>query len=211
MKRYSGLMGLSLLLAAAAGGAEPPVVAGRLTPPRQVELPALPTSAGPQLHLRRAPDLLPQHLWTLSAGQIVRVPLIVPAEMNRNPWKHWSRETPSLAFDAAPGLPAQPQFPTTSRSFVASETPRGPGPLVRFSREAEPAPRAQDNATEGPAKDLLTRPVAVVAPTPTPVDRVGIVDPDAPLRAVRLATPPIDSDVPTTPRESPPRPTLPAK
>jgi hypothetical protein len=55
----------------------------------------------------------------------------------------------------------------------------------------------------------LTRPVTTAVPVPPPLAPVMLVDPEAPLRAAALSTPPLDTDRPATSREIPPRPQFP--
>jgi len=190
----------------------PAAVADRLPPPRSVELPALPSSSGPTLVIRRGSDLPRPHLWTLPAGETPRTPVLLPSDSVRKPWRHLSGEPLSLAVEPVPATPSTPVFPTATPARVLDANAWAGTPVLpRFERLADPAPRAQDDATGLPAFGYLTRPVATANPVAPPLVPMLLVDPDAPLRAAAVSNPPLDTDRPATSRETPPRPQFPAK
>lgn len=191
-------------------GQIPAAVADRLPPPRSVELPSLPNSAGPTTTIRRGSDVPPPHLWTLPAGETSRAPVVLPIDSVRKPWRHLSGEPLSLAVEPVPSTPTTPVFPTATPARVLDASAwSGTPSLSRFERLAEPIPRAQDDATSLPAFGFLTRPVTTAVPVSPPLAPVMLVDPEAPLRAAALSTPPLDTDRPATSREIPPRPQFP--
>lgn len=192
-------------------GAEPPVVGPRLSPPRQVELPPLPASPGPQAAGRTGTEATETRRAGLPAGEMPRRPTLLPSEKATRTWVQTTRETPPLAVDAAPALPALLRFPVVPRSRVDQEVPAGPPVLARFPRDAEGVPRPQDDVTTSAVRDVLTRPLSVAAPQPLPPQRLGLPDPDAPQRALRLPLAPTDAEPPAAPRDVLPRPTFPVK
>jgi hypothetical protein len=190
----------------------PAAVADRLPPPKSVELPPLPSSSGPTTTIRRGSDLPRPHLWTLPSGETPRAPVALPTDSIRKPWRHLGGEPLSLAVEPVPSTPTTPVFPTAVPARVLDGAAwSGTPALSRFERLAEPAPRAQDDATSLPAFGFLTRPVATAVPVPPPLAPVLLVDPDAPRRAAAVSNPPPDTDRPAISRETPPRPQFPAK
>ena len=183
----------------------------RLVPPQRFSIPSLPMTEQPAARQPAGADKLSAHLWTLPVGAFSGAPTSLSHEQLPVDWRRPVLDVPTLASESDPTRPASPRQPVAPSAFALAADPLQPHTLDRFSLTAELPIRANDNATAAVAHALLTLAVPLAAPNAAPLLRLTIADPFEHLRAIRLATPPADSDAPDAAREIPPRPQLAAE
>lgn len=193
-------------------GADMPIGVGqRLTPPKQVEVPALPSAATPVVRTPRPVDRVPGLLWSLPTVELPKRPATLDRELSKPTWQHTAYDAPPIAMDAVPAPPSPVVMPTVQRSHVVAESPRNAPALPRFARDNEPLPKATDDPSSESAFRFLVQPQLVVAPAPPPPLKLFVPDPDAPLRSLQLGTADVEPTGPVSIRELPPRAALPVK
>jgi len=180
----------------------------RLVPPQQFMIPALPMTEKPSARSPAGADKLPAHLWALPMGAFPGSPTAIATEQLPADWKRPVVDAPLLASESDPPRPAAPRQPIAPSAFALAADPMKTHTLDRFPLPTEPPTRAVDDPTGASVHTLITLAVSLASPNAAPFLRLSVADPFEHLRAIRLAVPPVDSDLPDVTRELPPRPML---
>ncbi|RLT04016.1 MAG: hypothetical protein DWI21_15065 [Planctomycetota bacterium] len=180
----------------------------RLVPPQQFAIPSLPMTEQPAARRPAGADKLPAHLWLLPVGEFPGSPTALTSERLPADWKRPVVDVPMLAAESDPVRPASPRQLFAPSAFALAADPLKAHTLDRFPLSSDVPARAVDDPTSAVAHALITLAVPLATPNAAALLRLAVADPFEHLRAIRLATPPADSDAPDAARESPPRPQL---
>lgn len=181
----------------------------RLTPPQQVQPPAVPMIAQPVEPRVFGADKPRNHLWALPFGTFPSASAVLATESRPADWRRPVIDTPILASDPDPARPAFPMQPTSPRAYAAAPNPLQVPLPARFPTPLEPIVSPSDDPSANSAFALLTAAVPLATPNSAPALRLSISDPFEHIRIIRLANAPADNDNSSTTQDRPPLAKLP--
>jgi hypothetical protein len=183
----------------------------RLAPPRHVALPVIPAATQPQPRDTSKMDSPSAARWSLPLAGIPSQPLILEPERQPVTWQRPVVDSPPLAVDNRPTMPAPITLIVTQRAFVASADPYHAAPLGPLPPPIERPRQTIEDPTAGSVGAAVVAAQPLPLANPAPLLRLTLPDPYARLRAVELAQPPDDADAPEASRLRPlPAPLPPA-
>jgi hypothetical protein len=193
--------------AAAVPAAGEEMIRDALTPPRQVEFPAVPFRDQPRSWLGIKLDPPPANVASLPSAVIRQQPQLIDADQQVTLRTLPARDTPPTGIAVNLTRPQKLELPSAPLAFARSVDPiRIPDLVAKLIPAASPTETSDVTATASRLVSLSLLPA--LRALPAPFLALTILDPFEATRTVRLRTPIPDTDSPATSQTRPERPVL---